>query len=125
MDALSSQPTEEQKHRVAAGERGLIQLHYTPASRDAGTQIRATTGTLAARLLRAIEWSEGTQETVEDATGTLSDAFEGEAAIKAIGKALAKRWSGLHDDSVDTNPKLSLVSRRFEEVVSRIGGHFS
>ena len=71
-------------------------------------------------MLRAIEWSEDTQETVEDATETLNDAFEGENAIKAIGKALAKRWSGLHDDVVDTRPKLSLVSRRFEEVVSRI-----
>ena len=120
VNTLSSEPTDEQKHRVAASERGLIQLHYTPASRDASTQIRATTGALAARLLRAIEWSEDTQETVEDATETLNDAFEGENAIKAIGKALAKRWSGLHDDVVDTRPKLSLVSRRFEEVVSRI-----
>ena len=120
VDTLSSRPSEEQIHRVAASERGLIQLHYTPASRDAGAQIRATTGTLAARLLRSIEWSEDTQENVEDATGTLSDAFEGEAAIKAIGKALAQRWLGLHDDAVDTSPKLSLISRRFEEVVSRI-----
>ena len=120
VDTLSSEPTDDQKHRVAPSERGLIQLHYTPANRDAGTQIRATTGALAARLLRAIEWSEDTQETVEDATGTLNEAFEGEDAIKAIGKALAKRWSGLHDDAVDTSPKLSLVSRRFEEVVSRI-----
>ena len=120
VDTLSSEPTDEQKHRVIASERGLIQLHYTPASRDANTQIRVTTGALAARLLRAIEWSEDTQETVEDATETLNDAFEGENAIKAIGKVLAKRWSGLHDDVVDTRPKLSLVSRRFEEVVSRI-----
>lgn len=120
VDTLASQPTEEQKRRVAAVERGLIQLHYTPATRDAAVQIRATTGALAARLLRAIEWSEGTRETVANATATLSDAFEEEAAIKAIGKALEHRWSGLHDEPVDTTPQLSLVSRRFEEVVSRI-----
>lgn len=39
---------------VAPGDRGLIQLFYTPASRDAATQIQATTGALAARLLKAV-----------------------------------------------------------------------
>jgi hypothetical protein len=50
----------------------------------------------------------------------LATAFEEESAIAAIGKALQKRWSGLHDDVVDTKPRLSLVSRRFEEVVNKI-----
>lgn len=120
VDMLESNPKDEQKHHVAAADRGLIQLHYTPASRDAGAQIRATTGALAARLLRAIEWSEETQETIEKASETLGEAFEGEAAIKAIGEALEERWAGLHDEVVDTKPQLSLVSRRFEEVVSRV-----
>ena len=117
---LESEPSEDQKHPASAAERGLIQLIYTPASRDPGTQIRDTTGALAARLLRAIKWSEGTQETIENTSETLSNAFEDEAAIKAIGIALRKRWSALHDEVVDTHPKLSLMSRRFEEVVGRI-----
>ena len=54
------------------------------------------------------------------ATEKLVEAFEGEAAIKAIGKRLKKRWSSLHDEQVDSEPRLSLVSRRFEEVVSKI-----
>ena len=117
---LDSEPADDKKTPVLAAERGLVQMYYTPANRDAGAQIRARTGALAARLLRAIDWSEGTRETVEKATGTLSDAFKGETAIEAIGKALRKRWSALHDEAEDTNPKLSLVSRRFEEAVSRI-----
>ena len=51
-------PKDDKKHPVPAADRGLIQLYYTPASRDAAAQVRATTGALAARLLRAIEWSE-------------------------------------------------------------------
>ena len=117
---LDAEPDDDKKDSVRPADRGLVQMYYTPASRDAGAQIRASTGALAARLLRAIEWSEDTQETVESATGKLRDTFDGEAAIKAIGKALRKRWSALHDEVEDTNPKLSLVSRRFEEVVSRI-----
>ena len=117
---LESEHSDDQKHHVSAADRGLIQLFYTPAIRNPGAQIRTTTGTLTARLLRAIKWSEDTQETVETASDELSNAFDDEPAIKAIAKALQKRWSGLHDELVDTDPKLSLVSRRFEEVVSRI-----
>lgn len=120
VDTLEATPGADKKHPVSAADRGLIQLYYTPASRDAGAQIRATTGALAARLLRAIEWSDAARETVEEATESLAEAFEGEAAITAIGKALRKRWSTLHDEVVDTKPRLSLVSRRFEEVVSKI-----
>lgn len=120
VDTLDDDPPEDKRHPVSAADRGLIQLYYTPASRDAAAQIRAKTGALAARLLRAIEWSSETEDAVKGASENLASAFEGEAAIAAIGKALQTRWSDLHDDVVDTKPRLSLVSRRFEEIVSKI-----
>jgi len=120
VDTLDSDPPDDKKHPVSGADRGLIQLFYTPASRDAAAQIRATTGALAARLLRAIEWSSKTEDAVQEASEDLSTAFEGEAAIKAIGRALQTRWSGLHDEIVDTKPRLSLVSRRFEDIVNKI-----
>lgn len=109
------------RHPVAPGDRGLIQLLYTPATRDAGTQIRATTGALAARMLKAIAWSEGTQEAVRTATQQLTTAFNSEAAIKAISQAMATRWGKLHGGDIDCQPGLSLMSRRFEEVIARVG----
>jgi putative ATP-dependent endonuclease of the OLD family len=120
VDTLDDEPPEDKCHPVSSADRGLIQLYYTPASRDAAAQIRATTGALAARLLRAIEWSSETEEAFQEASENLSAAFEAEAAIAAIGEALEERWSGLHDEVVDTKPRLSLVSRRFEEVVNKI-----
>lgn len=120
VDTLDDDPDEDACHPVSAADRGLIQLYYTPASRDAAAQVKATTGALAARLLRAIEWSSETEEAVQDATENLTTAFEGESAIAAISEALQARWLGLHDDVVDTKPRLSLVSRRFEEVVNKI-----
>lgn len=120
VDTLDDEPAEDKRHPVSAADRGLIQLYYTPASRDAAAQIKATTGALAARLLRAIEWSSETENTVEEASESLATAFESEVAIAAIGKALQERWSGLHDDVTDTKPRLSLVSRRFEDVVNKI-----
>ena len=120
VDTLDESPEEDKKHAVSAADRGLIQLYYTPANRDAGAQVRATAGALAARLLRAIEWSDQARDSVDAATKELVDAFEREDAIRAIGNKLKKRWSSLHDEQVDTKPRLSLVSRRFEEVVSKI-----
>lgn len=120
VDTVDNEPGADKRHPVSAADRGLIQLYYTPASRDAAAQVRATAGALAARLLRAIEWSSDTEKAVQEAGENLSAAFEGEAAINAISKALETRWSGLHDDAVDTKPRLSLVSRRFEEIVSKI-----
>lgn len=120
VETLDAEPVEDKCHPVSPADRGLIQLYYTPASRDAASQIKATTGALASRLLRAIEWSSKTEEAVQEATENLAAAFEGESAIAAIGKALQERWSGLHDEVVDTKPRLSLVSRRFEEVVNKI-----
>ncbi|NBC13117.1 MAG: AAA family ATPase [Gammaproteobacteria bacterium] len=120
VDTLDDHPAQDKCHPVSAADRGLIQLCYTPASRDAAAQIKATTGALAARLLRAIEWSPETEEAVQEATENLAAAFESESAIAAIGTALQARWSGLHDDAVDRKPRLSLVSRRFEEVVNKI-----
>ena len=114
----------DQLSPVAPGDRGLIQLFYTPASRDAAAQIRATTGALAARLLRAIEWSAGTQASVQAATEQLMAAFGGEKAIQAISQSLSKRWEKLHDGDIDCAPELSLSSRRFEEVMARIGVTF-
>lgn len=112
---------DDQATLVAAGDRGLIQLFYTPASRDAAAQIRATTGALAARLLKAIEWSEDTTRVVNAASEQLMTAFGSENAIQAISQSLTRRWSHLHDSDIDCDPELSLMSRRFEEVVARIG----
>lgn len=120
VDTLDDDPAEDACHPVSSADRGLIQLYYTPASRDATTQVRAATGALAARLLRAIEWSSETEDAVQEASKNLATAFESESAIAAIGDALQARWSDLHDDVTDTKPRLSLVSRRFEEIVNKI-----
>lgn len=120
VDHLKEVVEADDKHTVAPADRGLIQFYYTPASRDAATQIRATTGALAARLIKAIEWSKETRTAVDEATKKLSDAFGGEAAIDSISKALSARWKELHDEATDTDPSLTLVSKRFEEIVAHI-----
>jgi len=120
VDKLGGEITDQDKRTVSAVDRGHIQVYYTPAARDAEAQIQASTGALAARLLRAIEWSKKTRDTVDAATKELSKAFGAESAIDAISAALSDRWKELHDEKTDTDPALTLTSQRFEEVVARI-----
>jgi putative ATP-dependent endonuclease of OLD family len=121
VDTLDEAVDDDKRSALSAADRALIQLYYTPASRDAARQIRATTGALAARLLRAIEWSDDTKTAVGEAQDKLTASFDEEAAIKAIATALDVRWSTLHDDESDTEPRLRVISRQFEEVVRRLG----
>lgn len=117
---LDDDVTDEQKSKVSAVDRGLVHVYYTPATRDPEAQIKATTGALAARLLRAIEWSKDARKAIGDATTALSDAFTEEAAIEAISEALSKRWRELHDDVTDKDPSIALISQRFEDVVAKV-----
>ena len=117
---LDEKFTDEQKAPVTAVDRGLIQVYYTPASRDAEAQIKASAGALAARLLRAIEWSKGAKTSVQEATEKLSGAFAKEPAINAIGDKLSERWKELHDGTTDKEPSLALISQRFEEIVAKV-----
>src|SRR5207302_4623419 len=50
----------------------------------------------------------------------LADAFGGEAAIDAINDALSDRWWELDDSVLATEPSLTLISQRFQEVVAKI-----
>lgn len=52
--ALDAAVEDDKRSTLSAADRALIQLYYTPASRDAARQVKATTGASAARLLRAI-----------------------------------------------------------------------
>jgi putative ATP-dependent endonuclease of OLD family len=117
---LADKIEDTDKVTVTAADRRYIQVYYTPAARDAAAQIRATTGALAARLLRSIEWSKDTRKAVDDAAQKLTVAFDAEAAITAISEALSDCWSDLEDGTSDTEPSLSLISPRFEDVVAKI-----
>ena len=116
---LDSDPADDKKHPIAIADRGLIQLYYTPANRSAALLTGTTTSTLITRLLRAIEWSEAAQNDVTEASENLANTFSDSTAIVMINKALQGRWSYLHDEIVDTKPRFSLVSRRFEEIVRK------
>ena len=104
---LDEKFTDEQKTPVTAVDRGLIQVYYTPATRDPKPRSKHRPARSTARLFRAIEWSKGTKKTIEDARGKLSERFAGEPAIEAISDTFSERWKELHDGTTDKDPSLA------------------
>ena len=123
--SLDEIPPDTAKPRVLPADRTLVRLYYAPASRDAAAEIKATTGALASRLLRAVMWSEKTRTTVDAAASSIQAAFSGEHAIAAINSALGMRWQSLYEGSTELEPALNLVTREFDEIIRRLGVAFS
>lgn len=114
------EPKEEHKKPVSAHERGLIQVHYLPASRDEAALIKYSTKLMTGRLLKAIEWSAGTVKVFEEASRKIQSSFGAEKPVKAINAVLKKEWSFLNDFPLYTNPELQIVSSNFEKIIKNV-----
>ena len=125
VETTEPDPDPLQMHGVSPADRGLIQLLYTPATRNPASQVRASADVLAARLLRAVEWSDETEEAISEASATIVAAFEAEPAIEAISAALTRRWTALHDAVVDTNPRITLTLQQFAQIVAQTSVAFA
>ena len=60
------------------------------------------------------------RDSVDEATESLSGGVRRRGRDHRHRQGASRALVSLHDEEVDTKPRLSLVSRRFEEVVSKI-----
>lgn len=117
--------SEQDKQRMTAYERGQILVQYIPAQRNAINEVRRATGSIASQLIRAINWSEDTKETIEEAAKEIRKAAGGEEAMGIINNALNEQWGGLHDGSYSTNPTLHVVEQHFRDLVRTVDVSFN
>jgi len=116
----SGSPSSDEMRHCEPDERGLIQVHYVPASRDPSTQLTYATTAMAGRLLRVIAWSSETQQAVQGASQQIREAFGKELVIQAFNQTLTQRWGDLHDDLIDAEPEFNIASKQFEEEIRRV-----
>ncbi len=109
---------------VQPHERGLIQVQYLPAARGASSELQVAVRQMIERLSRTILWSQGVRERLESASEQAGQAFADEQAIGIIQARLTAHWQALHDAGTDATPELHLLSRRFEDMVRKIGVSF-
>ncbi|MBP5972258.1 AAA family ATPase [Brasilonema sp. CT11] len=113
-------PTDEEKRPCEASERGLIQVHYIPATRDPSSQLTSAAGAILGRLQKAIVLSTETQQSIQTASQQIREVFGKEQAIVSINQILVSRWKELHDDAFDAEPELNVASRQFEDIIRRL-----
>lgn len=114
------EPGEEHISPMRQYERGLIQVHYIPASRDVSETLSRSTTAMMGRLLRAVKWSKETREAIESSVERIRDAFGAETAISQVNKMLSERWQELHRDPLHAEPEIQTIGSRFDEIVRRL-----
>jgi putative ATP-dependent endonuclease of the OLD family len=112
-------PKDDKKRPCEPTERGFIQVHYVPATRDPSSQLTSA-GALVGRLLRAVAWSPETQQSIQAASQQIREVFGKESAITSINQTLGRRWKDLHDDAFDAEPEFNIASQKFEEIIRRL-----
>ena len=117
-------PSDDKKLKMNPQDRGLIQVHYIPATRDPASQLRYTAGAQAGRLLRAVSWAQETRDKVQEASSSIQDVFDKEQAISLINELVQNRWSQLNDDQIAANAKLRFLGAQFSQVIRHFSVNF-
>lgn len=102
--------------KVAAVERGTIQLIYVPATRNVHEQV---TSLLKGRLWQAAKWSDEFRQKILETSKEIQDEFQDEQPAKFVLDRLEARWKQVHEADTHTTPILRLIENRFEEFVRK------
>lgn len=87
--------------RLSAVERRLIQAFYVPATRDAVRELRSVSGTILARVLNRIPWSDALKETISALDEELVNAVRSEAGLADLEVTLRGHWADLYGSAAE------------------------
>jgi putative ATP-dependent endonuclease of OLD family len=96
VDGDMEEPEEDNKHRLLATQRNAIQVNYIPANRDPLLQLKYSSKAILGRLLKAIKWSEGEQESFEEQAQELNRLATDNPALVQITDAINRNWKSLY-----------------------------
>ncbi|MEL0629876.1 ATP-dependent nuclease [Psychromonas aquatilis] len=96
VDNDMKEPLEDNKHRLSAAQRNAIQINYIPANRDPLLQLKYSSKAILGRLLKAIKWSEGEQDTFERKAQELNQLAIVNPALAQITKSINQNWQKIY-----------------------------
>jgi putative ATP-dependent endonuclease of OLD family len=96
VDGDMEQPEADNKHRLLATQRNGIQVNYIPANRDPLVQLKYSSKAILGRLLKAIKWSDGEQESFEEQAQKLNGLAKGNPALVQITDAINQNWTKIY-----------------------------
>ncbi|WP_350608469.1 AAA family ATPase [Pseudoalteromonas sp. MER144-MNA-CIBAN-0113] len=96
IDGDMEEPEDDNKHRLSATQRNAIQVNYVPANRDPLVQLKYSSKAILGRLLKAIKWSEGEQESFEAQAQQLNQLASDNLALTQITQAINHNWQEIY-----------------------------
>lgn len=96
IDGDMEQPEADNKHRLLATQRNGIQVNYIPANRDPLVQLKYSSKAILGRLLKAIKWSDGEQESFEEQAQKLNCLAKDNPALVQITDAINQNWTKIY-----------------------------
>ncbi len=96
IDGDMAVPEEGDKQRLPAVQRNGIQVNYIPANRDPLVQLKYSSKAILGRLLKAIKWSDGEQESFEEQAQRLNNLATDNPALVQITSAINKNWEKIY-----------------------------
>jgi putative ATP-dependent endonuclease of OLD family len=115
--SLENEYTKDQEHKLAATDRGRVQVIYVPAIRDGASQVTAA---LKGRLWKAISWSEQLRTRHSRVSNLIQSKFQTEIAIDNIKGKLNNRWAEVHSGGTDNEIIFSPVDADFESFIKKV-----
>ncbi|MCC4857010.1 ATP-dependent nuclease [Vibrio lentus] len=113
-------PEEDNKHRLSATQRNAIQVNYVPANRDPLVQLKYSSRAILGRLLKAIKWSEGEQESFEAKAQQLNQLASDNPALDQITQAINHNWQDVYKGRHLNQAKLNFPVGDVDEILKLI-----
>ncbi|MGL4829873.1 MAG: ATP-dependent nuclease [Vibrio sp.] len=120
IDGDMDMPEEDNKHRLSATQRNAIQVNYVPANRDPLVQLKYSSKAILGRLLKAIKWSDGEQESFEAQAQQLNQLASDNPALDQITQAINHNWQGIYKGRHLNQAKLNFPVGDVDEILKLI-----
>ena len=120
IDGDMENPEDNNKHRLSATQRNAIQVNYVPANRDPLVQLKYSSKAVLGRLLKAIKWSEGEQESFEAQAQQLNQLALDNPALAQITQVINNNWQYIYKGRHLNQAKLNFPVGDIDEILRLI-----
>ncbi|GEN66263.1 ATP-dependent nuclease [Chryseobacterium rhizosphaerae] len=105
--------------------RSLIQIHYVPAIRKPGEQLKYASGSILHRLLKKIKWNEEFKEEFDTKISEINEAFKGLSVFNTIQTSITSFWQKFHKDERYSETALSFGGSELDTILKKLEISFS
>ena len=117
--------TENDKKNANRNVLNKIRVIYIPAIRNPNLQLKNASGSILHRIMKSINWQDGTRTTIEGLIGELNKATTEEKGVALLKNAISEEWKNYQSDSRYSEATLIFNSDHIEGLLTKAEVVFS